>query len=104
MELDRLAANVRSSLPAHMNPLSFEVICPEDAIAATHGAIARRDRFRRALEAPLDGAAVAGTPDHLRIRTSAISRTIASAGEAVHPAVDVDDFARDVARERRRQE
>lgn len=57
----------------HADPAAFEVICPKRAVSPADGAIARRRRFRNAVEAPTHLTAMTRTFDHLAVSIHLIS-------------------------------
>src|SRR5205085_4005018 len=71
VEAERLAADVRLRRPRDVDRLAVVVVRPEGTVAAASGAVARRRRLGRAVEAPANRAAVAGSVDHAAIVAAA---------------------------------
>jgi hypothetical protein len=66
VKLDRLATDIRLAWPGDLDSFVLEVIDPQDAIAATHSAVASRGTFRKNCVGPFpsDRAAVARAMKH----------------------------------------
>ncbi len=65
MKSDSFATYINLGRPRNRYPLAFEIVSPQSAVAAANGTIACRRRLGYFAEAPLNGAAVAGTLDHV---------------------------------------